>query len=75
MRRNRPTLENLSEFSTLARREMSRIMAELRLKRELKNAIPVSSKQTYEPGDQVLVGTESQVNSSTSPVEDTYCAL
>eukprot|EP00171_Calliarthron_tuberculosum_P023746 IDg23746t1 len=49
-------------MATSARKEMSKHMGSLRISRALRHAIPASADTSYEPGDQVLVWREKQVN-------------
>ena len=59
----RATLESRAAVATAARQEMEEQMAKLRVKRALHHATPNAVHQTYQPGDQVLVWREKQVES------------
>ena len=59
----RPTLEDRAAIALCVRKEMERIMAEMRIRRALKHKIPAAADTSYQPGDKVLVWSEKIVES------------
>ena len=59
----RPMLEDRASVALCARKEMERIMAEMRTKRALKHKVPTAADTFYQPGDKVLVWREKIVES------------
>lgn len=57
----RATTEERSELAVAARREMEQHMAQLKVTGALTLGTPAAANQSYEPGDQVLVWRERQV--------------
>lgn len=60
---NRLSVDERAVIATLARKEMSEIMARMRIQRGLKHAVPSAADKTYKAGDEVLVWRENIVNS------------
>lgn len=58
----RPTTDERASLADIARTEMATIMAKLRIQRAFRHQTPPSSDHTYNPGDQVLVWREKQIN-------------
>ncbi len=59
---SRLALADRSKIARVARMEMQKHMAKMRVARALKHAVPGASDRLYQPGDQVLVWRERQVN-------------
>lgn len=60
-RPDRPTHQERAEIDTIARPEIAKYMASLRLRRALKDAVPTACDPTFQPGDKVLVWRETFV--------------
>ena len=60
---HRLTVDEHAAIPTMARKEMSTIMAKMRIARGLRHAVPSATDNTYKIGDKVLVWRENMVNS------------
>lgn len=58
----RLTVDERAAIASLARKEMSEIMARMRIARGLRHAVPNASNHMYKPGDKILVWRENIVN-------------
>ena len=58
----RATLQDRASVAQSARKEMEKIMAEMRVRRALHHRVPSAADRFYQPGDKVLVWMERVVN-------------
>ena len=58
----RATLQDRASVAQSARKEMDKIMAEMRVRRALHHRVPSATDRFYQPGDKVLVWREKLVN-------------